>query len=279
MYRALWNSFVVARRFRGYKPQPVTPLSFIRWLRQIPGRKERDLAITLLRSVIYLNERSVRDTLIQQNEQLLKRLSDAGIPAQKVIYVQTDDAGSSSPVMLNLLRNEARLVKRGCKLVDSHHALQLRDLTDQIGDGAIVYVDDFIGTGVQFEETRSIVGPCIVGNFAEFLLSPVICEEGIVHLGKIGVEPVTEFIHRKAERPLYGYSNFFNAQDRAKLLEITKSFSNGCYYDGLGYKRCATMFVLYSNAPDTLPRIFRGSPDQIPKRGIFPRFDDLPVLS
>jgi len=279
MYRALWNSFVVACRFRGYKPQPVTPLSFIRWLFQIPGRRERDLAISLLRSVIYLNERSVRDTLVDQNEQLLRRLSDDGIPAKKVIYVQIDDPGSSIPVILNLLRNEAGLQRRGCKLVDSRHALHLRKLTDEIGDGAIVYVDDFIGTGDQFEETRSVVGPCIIGNFAEFLLSTVICEEGVVRLGKIGVEPVTEFIHRKAERPLYGYSNIFNDGDRAKLLEVTKSFGNGCYYNGLGYKRCATMYVLYSNAPDTLPRIFRGSPDQKPKRGIFPRYDDLPLRS
>ena len=278
MHRALWNSLAVPLRFRGFKPQAVTPLSFFRWLFQFSDRRERRLAISALKSVIYLSEKTVRETLVDQNDQLLRRLSAEGVPAKNVIYVQVDDAGSSSPVMLNLLRNHGGLEKRGCSLMDSRHVLCLRELTEQLAEGALVYVDDFVGTADQFTtNTRPLLGEHIIGNFAEFFLAPVICEEGVANLGKLGVETVTRFVHTRAERPLYGFSSVFAEPDRHTLMEMTKRFANGCFYDGLGYKRAATMYVLYSNSPDTVPRVFRGSTDQKPFRGIFPRFNDLPL--
>jgi len=277
MLSKLWHCLRAVTKFRGYKPQPITARSFFRWISQFQSGEDRDLAFSLLNSVIYLNENTVREALVKLNNQLLRQLADEGVSPDKIIYVQMDDAGSSSPVVLNLLRNMGHLEKRGCKLVDSNHVLKLSQLTSEIGEGAIIYVDDFVGTGDQFVKTREFIGSHILGTFSEFLLVPAICEEGVQQVGKTGVEAVVRFIHSKAERPLHPYSNLLNETERAQLTRLAKDFGPECYYDGLGYKRCATMYVLYSNAPDTLPRLLRGSPDQRPKVGIFPRYDDLPT--
>ena len=60
--------------------------------------------------------------------------------------------------------------------------------TNELEEGAIVYVDDFAGTGRQFCTTRDNVKENIVGSFVEFLLVPVICEEALYELGKRDIE-------------------------------------------------------------------------------------------
>lgn len=95
-------------RYRGYKPQPLTFFSALRWLNQF---EEQDhlLAEQLLDNVIYLSESMTLEILVNQNSELMRRLNGVGLPAKKLIYVSFHEAGSSSPVMLNLLRDSANL--------------------------------------------------------------------------------------------------------------------------------------------------------------------------
>ena len=151
------------------------------------------------------------------------------------------------------------------------------DITNQLGEGAIVYVDDFVGTGDQLAKVRSFIGEYIFGSFSEFVLAPSICEEGVHQLGRIGIEPVTKYVHSKSDRPLHELSSLLDDASKKRLTELCGAIETSCYYRGLGYKYTAGMVVLYSNAPDELPRIFRGSNGQSPKVGIFPRHQDLPV--
>src|SRR5947207_3017042 len=97
------HSIVAALRFHDYKPQPLSWLSASRWAKQF--KKDRKLAARLLDKVIYISESNTRDILVQQNAALMKRLLTAGLEPKQLIYVQVHDAGSSSPVMLNLLRD------------------------------------------------------------------------------------------------------------------------------------------------------------------------------
>jgi hypothetical protein len=273
MLRAYWKCARALMKFRGYRPQAVTRLTFMLWLRQFTSEDRKHL-LTLLDRVIYLTEDETKRVLLNLNRSLLRRLNQAGIANNKIIYVQIDDAGSSSPVILNLLRDAANLERLGCQFIDSNNVRGLNDLTSKLEEGAIIYVDDFIGTGNQFSKVRKFVGEYIVGNFPEFLLAPAICEEGIFQLGKIGVEPVSGHVHSKTERPLHQSSSILpeNARDRLRklCLQIHPQF-------GLGYKELATMVILYRNAPNTVPLILRGALNQHPQRGIFPRHSDLPM--
>src|SRR2546422_10737055 len=103
------RSIIAALRFHDYKPQPLSWMSASRWAKQF--KEDRKLAAKLLDNVIYISESNTRDILVQQNAAMMKRLLGAGLQSKQLIYVQVHDAGSSSPVMLNLLRDAANLEK------------------------------------------------------------------------------------------------------------------------------------------------------------------------
>src|SRR5216683_4919630 len=151
-------------RYKDYKPQPLTWFSSRRWVMQFE-KKDRRLAERLLSKVIYLSESRTRDILVEQNAALMKRLFDAGLTARQLIYIQVHDAGSSSPVMLNLLRDAAGLEKMGCRFLDAHDSMRLIKAMNEVGEGALIYVDDFLGTGNQFSKERDFVASTIVGTF------------------------------------------------------------------------------------------------------------------
>jgi hypothetical protein len=149
--------------------------------------------------------------------------------------------------------------------------MELSKLTDQLGEGAIVYVDDFAGTGNQFCQVRDFFAQHIIGSFPEFFLLPCICEEALYELAKRGVEALKEYIHSKEDRPLHENSTALSPRIKTRLIELCNKIDPK---GGLGYKKMATMVVIYRNAPTTVPLLFRGNLGQSPYRGIFPRTTD-----
>jgi len=265
-----WTAVCVTRKMRDYKPQRVTRKSIEKWLNQFDNEDRRALRY-LLRQVIYLDEDEVKSRLVDRNAVILDRLNRAGVPLSKTIYIQIDEAGSSSPVMLNMLKEAARLERRGCRFFDSKDVLEINKITDELGEGAIVYVDDFVGTGNQFCRSRDFVAKYVVGNFSEFLLVPCICEEALYELGKIGVVALAGQVHTKSERLLHEDSTLLDMPTKARLIELCRSIDKK---GGLGYKDLATMVVLYRNTPNTVPLLLRGSLGQKPYFGVLPRTQD-----
>jgi hypothetical protein len=176
--------------------------------------------------------------------------------------------------MLNLLRDAAGLQRTGCHLIDGNNGLLLNSTTNALGEGAIVYVDDFAGTGVQFCETRQFISQSVVGNFSEFLLTACMCEEAVHRLGQEGVDFYTGLVHCRADRPLHENSTILAADLKERLRERSLAIDA---LSGLGFLQLAAMVVLYRNAPDNMPLLLRGGPDQANFRGIFPRTTDLPI--
>lgn len=266
-------SIRAARRFRGYRPKPLSLLSARRWIRQF-DKKDRKLAKKLLDNVIYMSESKSRDTLVDQNAELMKRLSDVGLPPEKLIYVSVHDAGSSSPVMLNLLRDAARLQRQECKFFDLRDLLGMNDAMNELGEGALIYVDDFVGSGIQFCEARDFAAELFdMAAFSEFIIAPCICEEAYELLEERGIEAFTGHKHLKSQRPLHADSNLFTDDEKESLFLICRRISE----DGLGFMDMVVMVVPWLNAPDNVPIILRGSQDQTPYLGIFPRTTDLPI--
>ncbi len=272
--RGLIHSIRAAVRFRDYKPQPLTALSVSRWVKQFE-KKDRALAQQLLDNVIYLSEETTREVLLRQNADLMERLRVAGLPTKNLIYVSVHEAGSSSPVMLNLLRDTGFLEKLGCKMIDGRDTLNLVKVMNELGEGALIYVDDFVGSGNQFCTERDFIANNFVGTFAEFMLAPSICEEAFEKLDERGIQAFAGHKHVKSERPLQPESSVFDETQRERLRDVCKKIDKF----GLGYKGLATMVVLYRNAPNTVPVMLRGNVNQKPYFGIFPRWSDLPLPS
>jgi pimeloyl-ACP methyl ester carboxylesterase len=273
----LFHSLSAAWRFRNcfrdYRPRCITLVGVIRWIRQFEA-EDRQTAELLLESVVYLSEDHTRRILVNQNAALMERLAAAGLPTTKLIYVQVHDAGGSSPAMLSVLKDAAGLEALGCKFIDGRDARRLSKTTNDLGEGAIIYVDDFVASGKQFCGERDFAAQNVVGNFAEFLLVPSICEEALLRIGGRGIEPYAEHVHSKAERPLHANSTILAVDSKKRLAQKCREVSPKV---SLGYDDLATMVVLYRNAPKTVPAILRGSPNQTPFTGVFPRTSDLPV--
>ena len=275
--KSMWKYFHLLRavvRFHDYNPQHVSMDSVARWMKQFKSKGDLKLACSLLKRVIYFSEAETKKILLQQNNALMDDLQKVGLATRKLIYLQTDDAGSSSPMMLGMLRNSAGLEQRGCKLLDGRDAMGINAETRKREQGAIIYIDDFVGSGKQFERARNFAQQSVVGTFSEFLLVPSICEEGYAKLTKMGVTVYSGHIHSKAERPLHDHSHLMTEEDRKRLIAICKEIRPNT---ALGYEDMATMVVIYRNAPNSIPAILRGSDKQQPFYGLFPRFKDLPI--
>ncbi|MDH4164476.1 MAG: hypothetical protein OEW15_17580 [Nitrospirota bacterium] len=261
--------------FSDYKPQPVTIPRVAKWLSQF-DEKDKQSIIDLLHQVNYISEKQTESLIVKLHANLWERLAAVNITSKNIIYVHLHDPGSSSSVMLNMLRDRALLERRGSHFVDSKNVRELHEITSKLEQGAIIYVDDFSGSGDQFCEVRDYLKDYIVGNFSEFFLLPCICEEAIYELGKRGIEAVAEILHAKADRPLHNMSSIIDKRTKNRLVEISHKIDKR---GGLGYKSMATMVVFYRNAPTSTPSLLRGNIKQKPFVGILPRTTDLPVTS
>lgn len=230
----------------------------------------------MLDHVIYYSLKSTTQALVSLNRHILARLESDGIGLASTIYVATDDPASSSHVMLNLLRDAENLERKQANFVGAREVDRLQELTSRIGSGAIIYVDDFAGTGRQFRENRDWVAQFTVGAFSEFFLAPVICEEAYELVVACGVEPVADLKHTIDQRPLHPECGLLPRRHKRSMLALCQRINPSNPKVGLGFGRLATMVVFYRNSPNTMPLVFRGSLKQLPFRGIFPRSTDLP---
>lgn len=255
-----------------YKPQKVSLYSFYQWLNQFPAR-EHVAILRLFNSLIYFNEKETKKILFNLNKELTEFIfenSEIGYP--NIIYATFSSPGSSSHVMLNILRDTANLERKKAKFIDITNAEILSYVTNKLGEGLIVYVDDFAGSGKQFERNRNFAAEFIQGNFSEYFLAPVICSEAEEKFNEMGVTPVVNKIHGIIERPLHKANNILSESEKKKLINICKRINKK---NGLGFKKMAAMIIFYRNSPNNVPLLFRGSLKQSPFKGIFPRADDL----
>ena len=257
--------------FRDYKHKKISLFSVYQWLHQFPCRFRLCLFL-LLDRIIFFSEERTGDSLSSINKILLDRLNEDGVDISHIIYFAHDLEGAgSSHVLLTLLRDKENLERRGATiLADSR---KLGEATLRIGNGAIIYVDDFIGTGRQFLTNRRNFSDMILGNFSEFVLAPVICEESFPALDEVGVTPYPEIKYETISRPLHDHSSILSPQDKANMISLC---SNIDPKHGLGFSDSAAMVVFYRNSVNNMPLVFRGNLKQNPYKGIFPRNDDLP---
>lgn len=270
--RELAFSIYICHRLRGYRPKKINLKNTLSWIRQFPA-EDRSLIFKATKHIKYVSEKSFAQQLVQRNNTLLSYLKSKEIRTENIIYVSISDAGSSSHVVLNMLRDLAGLDRLGCKLVDANSIEKLTELTSQISEGVIVFVDDFSGTGNQFIENHNFIGACIIGNFSQYFLLHTVCEEAKTGIENRGVTIWQEEIHQKKDRPLNSASALLSTEERNRLIKICQGMAKK---GGLGYQDLATMVVFERNAPNSVPLLFRGDKGQKKFFGLIPRTTDLP---
>ena len=263
--------FLAARNLRTYKVKRATIRRIRNWAMQFPAEYRRDL-VRLARHLIVVSEEDAIHSLVKHNDRVLKDLREFGVGIDSVIYVTTDKAASSSHVMLSVLRDRSRLELRGAHIIDSMNVQGIQERTRELQKGAIIYVDDFAGTGKQFVRSRKRVAEHVVGTFSEFFVLPCICDEALRKTKAVGVEACADRVHTPEERPLHRSGTLLSRSAREGIVELGRSVWGKA---SLGFDKLATNVIMYRNAPNTTPLIFRGNRGQQPMHGIVPRYDDL----
>lgn len=161
----------------------------------------------------------------------------------------------------------------GCKLADGRSFDALRDLTNRLETGAIIYVDDFAGTGRQFSADQSELGDFILGTFSQYFLVHTACEEAIDKIDGNGVVPWACTIHEKAARPLHSGSNLLDAGEKQCVRDLCSTINRA---HSLGWGDIAVSVVIFRNTPDNVPCVYRGTHGQGRYKGLVPRVGDLP---
>jgi hypothetical protein len=105
--------------FPNYEPQPVTIKTLWYWINQFPYDLRLHLLL-VLDKIDFFSKKEVKNALIDLNNEILRRLNIDGVDIKHVIYISIDKTGSSSHVMLNILRDNANLERQGAILLDSN---------------------------------------------------------------------------------------------------------------------------------------------------------------
>jgi len=272
MLLSLLRSCRFVGKFYGYEPRAVTPLNLHRWLRQFPP-EDRSAALTVLDKVVYFNKKRVVESLLDHNAAIQKTLQDRGLGPDKIAYVHIDTPGSSSSIMMHLLRNKGNLQRLPSLILDANDPQKLIEFIQRKKNIAVVYVDDFLGTGNQFCKSRDFLSGFFPTAQPELLLAPCVCEEAFKQLVKRDVEVFTSLIHAKADRPLHPNSRILEHASKARLLNINRGLGK----QASGFGLLASSVAMFHNSPNNMPLLLRGSLDQKPFVGILPRTTDLPV--
>ena len=148
----------------------------------------------------------------------MARLTAAGLRHHQIIYVSVHEAGSSSSLMLNMLRDQARLEQRGCVLLDAKDVRGITDTTNDLGEGAIIYIDDFIGSGKQLGGERDFIIPFAVGTFSRICVGAEHLRRGPrCFSGTRDRDFCRGHVHPKAARPLHKDTAGFNSAGKTRL--------------------------------------------------------------
>ena len=239
------------------------------WVNQFPKTCRDDVA-RLAANLEYFSKSRIIGDLEALNAQIENRLSKDGISASNIVYVAFGDPPSSSPAMCKLLRDQGGL--SGGKFLAATSGLEINQVTKRFGTGAIVYVDDFSGSGDQFVTAREDVRENIAGTFSEFFLLPCICEEALRVVEGQGVVAMYQRRHTRPERPLLPEGNFLDEVARRSIVEHSERTWGE---RSMGFDLLATNVVFSHAAPDTTPIMFRGNKGQDPWFGIVPRWAEV----
>lgn len=242
-----------------------------RWYLQF-SPDDRPALKKLVQYVQYVPESRFLTVLLNTHKQLIEKLRSNGYQKKQIIFMSFDDAGSSSAAVLNMLRDVAHLEVQGFTMLHSGDINKISEITFKIGDGVLVYVDDFIGSGRQITRNIRAVRPLVQGNFIELAVAVCVCEEAIDALDELGVDSIEEIKHLKSDRPLHADGNCIGLEEKGRLLKLCAEMGPP---HGLGFRRMATMVVPFRNAPNNTPIVLRGNVGQTPYFGLLPRTTDL----
>jgi hypothetical protein len=235
----------------------------VRWLEQFPD-EDLTLAVQVIRSIKYFNTLNVQSKTKDLFHMTVGELKKRRF--KRICFVAVDKPGSGANIVARVLRESVRKTR--------HRILSMLDLS-RLPPGeidAIVFVDDFSGTGGTLEKwwqkVEPLVRPIGVAVFVGLLVLNESARERIEDFA--GVLAVEEL---GTEDNVFSNDNFeFSESEKTTLLEHCQRTGCGTEFER-GFGQCGLLLSFKHGCPNnSLPVLWYSAGGSGPKwRPLFRR--------
>jgi hypothetical protein len=212
----------------------------LRWLEQFPD-EDLPLAVQVIRSVKYYNTVNLRLMTRQLFQIAVNELREQGY--RHLVFVPVGDPGSGSSIVARVLRD----LVRGTR----HRMLSMVDLSkvERGAIDAIIFLDDFSGTGMKLEKWWETVEPMIRPiDRAVFV--------GLLVLNDQARQRIEQFARVLAVEELDNAQNIFtndnhafSHRQKARLLGHCQRTGCGVEFER-GFGRCGLLLAFKHGCPN-----------------------------
>jgi len=257
--------------FTDYSPVSVDRSRVLAWLDQFPT-DHWSLVLRLAQAIRYYGVGRVRELTRTLHGLLLQQLSDDGVKLRDVFFVGLGRSGESGQHVATFYRNANQLRAR------QQQFLALSELPSALNakkdNAAVVFLDDFVGTGSQMTQHWENTLSQLVPEYLHLYLSIVAaCDEGIAHI-QAHTPLTTLYVH-----PLGPNCRLRDARNNTFTKQEKAIISNYCAKIGnmpMGYGRLGLTVSFAYATPNNSISLIRGSRRQRPWTGLLPGWVDLP---
>jgi hypothetical protein len=263
----------IVTTFGSYQPRPVDRERLRAWLRQFRPA-DYDLALRVLENTQFYDTQRIQRLMADLHGQVKVQLANDGFRTlENVAFLALGRVGESGHEIFTRYRNINRLYRTPAMLPQLLELQQiLFEAEAESRDLALVFLDDFIGTGRQVTDYwNEVLSQMIRPTQPLYLATIAACPDGI---DKIVRETPFQVIpaHIVQNRHLFPLSDLFTDPEKATITDYCETVGN----PPMGIGGLGAMLAFAHGCPNNAVAILRGSKSQRHWRGILPRFDDLP---
>lgn len=262
----------ISARFRDYKPRRITPLIAFRFLAQFP-RRERKIVVRLLDHICYIKHSEAVQNVLSEVMQIVNKLVHDGTREELIFVVPASKAGKSSVVMFEEISARIRQMFPSLSFLSDGATTGIRDQIPFRSQSAVIFVDDFVGTGEQFQGSLKAWTEVLEGRDSRFfLVVAAACEEGKRRVEDGGAQVCSTVMHDANERMWAKCRTALSEEAWNQFAVLACELHSKAPF---GHKNGGSMIVLERHCPNNVALVLRGTYGQRVWLGLFPRYDQL----
>lgn len=263
----------VVRRLGSYQPQTVDRDRLRVWLRQVESQ-DYDLLLRILETLDFYDLPRLQILLRTLHKTIrTQTISDGFRRMENLVFAPMGETAESGQEIIKRYRDVNRIGSTKAKLAQVVELQQILYEANKAGEKlAVVFLDDFIGTGKQVTDYwKQVLSQYIRPTQPMYVGTVVACD-----IGKEKVEAETPLrvmvVHRIQNRHLFEPTDRFTQEEKNRIRGYCERVGN----PPLGIGDLGVMVSFAHGCPNNTLSIIRGSKRQKHWKGILPRFGDLP---
>jgi len=214
----------------------------IRWILQF-SNEDFQLAIKILDNITYYSTGNIRAMIRELLDIIHQKFED--IPQERILFIPIGEPYEGSRIIARFLRDllGRRQARRRIK-----HMLDLDRLTEGTYD-AIVFLDDFSGTGSRLVRWWDMVEPLVRPKDVHFVVALLVLN----HIARPAIEDFSEVLCidelNEEDNVISEESRRFEDTEKTKIIHYCES--TGCNPDyRLGYGNCGLLVAFKHQCPN-----------------------------